>query len=76
MSTSKARVSRRCSRPVQKAGLVATSSAGALVTRSCPTFTTPWTVPRQALLSVGFSRQEHWSGWPFASPDQDRVCKS
>ena len=25
-------------------------------------FTTPWTVARQAPLSVGFSRQEHWSG--------------
>ena len=29
---------------------------------------TPWTVARQAPLSTGFSRQEHWSGWPFASP--------
>ena len=25
-------------------------------------FTTPWTVARQAPLSMGFSRQEHWSG--------------
>ena len=25
-------------------------------------FMTPWTVARQAPLSVGFSRQEHWSG--------------
>ena len=25
---------------------------------------TPWTVARQALLSVGFSRQEDWSGVP------------
>ena len=23
---------------------------------------------RQAPLSVGFSRQEYWSGWPFPSP--------
>ena len=29
---------------------------------------TPWTVARQALLSVGFSRQEFWSGLPFPSP--------
>jgi len=29
---------------------------------------TPWTVARQAPLSVGFSRQEHWSGLPFLSP--------
>ena len=26
---------------------------------------TPWTVARQALLSMGFSRQEYWSGLPF-----------
>ena len=25
----------------------------------------PWTVAYQALLSVEFSRQEHWSGLPF-----------
>ena len=25
-------------------------------------FVTPWTVVQQALLSVGFSRQEYWSG--------------
>ena len=25
-------------------------------------FATPWTVARQAPLSMGFSRQEHWSG--------------
>ena len=28
-------------------------------------FSTPWTVARQAPLSVGFSRQEYWSGLPF-----------
>ena len=27
-----------------------------------------WTVTRQAPLSVGFSRQEYWSGLPFPSP--------
>ena len=26
---------------------------------------TPWTVARQAPVSVGFSEQEYWSGWPF-----------
>ena len=31
-------------------------------------FATPWTVAHQAPLSMGFSRQEHWSGWPFPSP--------
>ena len=29
---------------------------------------TPWTVARQAPLSMGFSRQEHWSGLPFLPP--------
>ena len=28
----------------------------------------PWIVARQASLSMGFSRQEHWSGLPFSSP--------
>ena len=27
-------------------------------------FVTPWTVAHQALLSMGFSRQEYWSGLP------------
>ena len=31
-------------------------------------FATPWTVPCQAPASIGFSRQEHWSGLPFSSP--------
>ena len=29
---------------------------------------TPWTVAHQAPLSMGFSRQEYWSGLPFPSP--------
>ena len=31
-------------------------------------FTTPWTAAYQAPLSVGFSRQEYWSGVPLPSP--------
>ena len=31
-------------------------------------FASPWTVARQAPLSMGFSRQEYWSGLPFPSP--------
>ena len=31
-------------------------------------FTTPWTVAYQASPSMGFSRQEYWSGLPFPSP--------
>ena len=29
---------------------------------------TPWTVARQAALSMEFSRQEYWSGLPYPSP--------
>ena len=32
-------------------------------------FATPWTVAYQASQSMGFSRQEYWSGVPFLSPD-------
>ena len=31
-------------------------------------FTTPWTRARQALLPLGFPRQEYWCGLPFPSP--------
>ena len=41
---------------------------GSSVAKSCPTLATPWTVARQAPLSIGFSRQEYWNGLPFSSP--------
>ena len=41
---------------------------GGLVTKSCPTLVTPWTIACQSPLSMGFSRQDHWSGSPFPSP--------
>ena len=31
-------------------------------------FVTPWTAAYQAPPSMGFSRQEYWSGWPLPSP--------
>ena len=31
-------------------------------------FATPWTVTHQAPLSMGFHRQEYWSGLPFPTP--------
>ena len=31
-------------------------------------YATPWTAAYQAPSSLGFSRQEHWSGLPFPSP--------
>ena len=35
-------------------------------------FATPWTVAYHVLPSVGFSRQEYWSGLPLPSPE-DRL---
>ena len=48
-----------------------------LVAKSCLTLVTPWTVAHQAPLSMGFSRQEYWSGLPFPSPEDlpDRGIK-
>ena len=37
------------------------------VAQSCPTLATPWTAAYQALSSMGFSRQEYWSGVPLPS---------
>ena len=31
-------------------------------------FATPWSAAYQAPPSMGFSRQQHWSGLPFPSP--------
>ena len=41
---------------------------GGLVAKSCPTLVISWTVVCQAPLSMGFSRQEYWSGLAFPSP--------
>ena len=41
---------------------------GALVTKLCPRLATPWIVAHHVPLSMGFSRQEYWSGLPFPSP--------
>ena len=38
------------------------------VTQSCWLFVTPRTVAHQAPPSMGFSRQDYWSGLPFPSP--------
>ena len=37
---------------------------------SCVRLCDPWTVAHQAPPSMGFSRQEYWSGLPFPSPGQ------
>ena len=41
---------------------------GGLVTKSCPTLEIPWTIAHQTRLSMGFSRQEYYSGLTFPSP--------
>ena len=37
---------------------------------------TPWTVAHQAPPSLGFSRQEHWSGAPFPSQMHESESES
>ena len=44
------------------------SGGRGLVAKLCPTLVTLWTVTHQAPLSMGFSRQEYWSGLPFPPP--------
>ena len=39
-----------------------------LVTKVYLTLETPWTVAFQGPLTMGFSRQEYWSGLPFPPP--------
>ena len=39
------------------------------VAKSFPTLTTPWAGAYQASPSMGFSRQEYWSGLLFPSPE-------
>ena len=39
-------------------------------------FATPWTAAHQAPLSMGFSRQEYWCGWPLSSPMHESESES
>ena len=45
-----------------------TAAAAAKSRQSCPTLCDPIDSSPQAPPSLGFSRQEHWSGLPFPSP--------
>ena len=47
----------------------AAAAAAAKSLQSCPTLSDPWTAAYQAPPSMGFSRQEYWSGVPLPSPD-------
>ena len=44
------------------------NGGGGLVPKLCLSLETPWTLACQASLSMGFPRQEYWSGLPFPSP--------
>ena len=46
----------------------AAAAAAAKSLQSCPTLCNPIDGSPQAPPSLGFSRQEHWSGLPFPSP--------
>ena len=46
-------------------------AAAAKSFQSCLPLCTPWMAAHQAPLSLGFSRQEHWSGLPFPPPMQE-----
>ena len=54
---------------IQKGELLGHLCVCVCVTQSCLSLSDAWTIARQAPLSVGFSRQEHWSGFLFPSPD-------
>ena len=47
---------------------VITATIAAKSLQSCPTLCDPIDAVHQAPPSLGFSRQEHWSGLPFPSP--------
>ena len=40
--------------------------------QSCPTLATSWTAAHQAPPSMGFARQEYWSGFPLPSRTMDQ----
>ena len=48
---------------------ISAAATAAKSLQSCPTLCDP--IAHQASRSLGFSRQEHWRGWPFPSPMQE-----
>ena len=48
--------------------LIVSCYGGGFVVKLCSTLASPWTVACQASLSIGFSRQEYWSGLPLPPP--------
>ena len=68
MDLQKQKILRRGGKSTQKVKVKSLSCVRLFVTR--------WTVAYQAPLSLGFSRQEHWSGLPFPSPKQESEIES
>ena len=56
-----------CTRPRPQLMTVPTFGGG-LVTKSCPSLVTPWSVAHQTPLSMGFPKQDYRSGLTFPSP--------
>ena len=50
------------------------AAAAAKLLQSCPTLCDPIDGSPPGPLSLGFSRQEHWSGLPFPSPTPILGC--
>ena len=50
--------------------VAAAATAAAKLLSRVRLFATPWTVAHQAPPSLGFSRQEYWSGVPLPSPPE------
>ena len=48
--------------------LIQRNRVGAKLLSQVQLFATPWTVAHQAPLSMGFSRQEYWTGLPCPLP--------
>ena len=48
--------------------IICAHGCNGLVSKPCLTLCDPWTVAHQAPPSMGFSRQEYWSGLPFPFP--------
>ena len=51
-----------------KSAKLGNQRGGGLVAKLCPALGNSWTVTCQAPLSMGFPRQDYWSGLPFPPP--------
>ena len=54
--------------PLPSASNPSAAAAAAASLQSCPTLCDPIGGSQPGFPSLGFSRQEHWSGLPFPSP--------